>query len=81
MSSTLRTLVMVRARYRCEYCQLHSDDSPLFQFHVEHIIPRQYGGTSTKDNLCYACPECNWAKGPNIAGLLNSTIYPLYHPR
>ena len=25
--------------------------------------------------------ECNWAKGPNLAGLLNGKLRPLFHPR
>lgn len=50
-------------------------------FHVEHIVPRQHGGRDRADNLCLACSECNWAKGPNLAGLLNGKLYPLFHPR
>ncbi len=25
--------------------------------------------------------ECNWAKGPNLAGLLAGKVYPLFNPR
>lgn len=76
-----RTVVMVRAGYRCEYCRLHQDDAGPFSLHIEHIIPKQHGGTDDLDNLCLACAECNWAKGPNLAGLLNGKLYPLFHPR
>jgi hypothetical protein len=29
----------------------------------------------------FACAECNWAKGPNLAGLLGGKLYPLFNPR
>ncbi|MGZ3317126.1 MAG: hypothetical protein ACXU95_07460, partial [Isosphaeraceae bacterium] len=31
--------------------------------------------------LCFACAECNWAKGPNLAGLFDGKLYPLFNPR
>ena len=35
------------------------------------------------DNLALACPDCNLAKGPNIAALDPETngLTPLFHPR
>ena len=26
-------------------------------------------------------PQCNWAKGPNLAGLLGGKLYSLFNPR
>jgi hypothetical protein len=37
-------------------------------FHIEQIRPRQHGGGESSRNLALACPECNLAKGPNLAG-------------
>jgi hypothetical protein len=71
----------MRAGYRCEYCRLHEDDADYIAFHVEHIIAKQHGGADDAETLCYACSECNWAKGPNLAGLLNGKIFPLFNPR
>jgi 5-methylcytosine-specific restriction endonuclease McrA len=71
-----RTLVWRRAGSRCEYCWVHQDDFDFFTFHVEHIIPRQHGGSDRAENLCLACRECNSAKGTNLTGLLDGKIVP-----
>src|SRR6266446_5755115 len=76
-----RALVWRRAGGRCEYCQIHQDDFDFYAFHIEHIIPRQHGGSDDAENLCLACPECNSAKGTNLTGLLEGKIVPLFHPR
>ncbi len=65
----------------CEYCRVHQNDFDFFTFHVEHIIPRQHGGSDDAENLCLACRECNSAKGTNLTGLLDGRIIPLFHPR
>ncbi len=81
MDAALRAFVWNRAGGRCEYCRLHQDDADFLAFHVEHIIAKQHGGGDGPDNMCLACSECNWAKGPNLAGLLGGKLYPLFHPR
>lgn len=81
MDATVRALVWDRAGGRCEYCRLHQDDADFLTFHVEHIIARQHGGTDEPENLCLSCSECNWAKGPNAAGVLEGKIVALFHPR
>jgi len=81
MDEALSALVWERVGNRCEYCRLHQDEYKLLSFHVEPIIARQHGGADTGDNLCLACSECNWAKGPNLAGLLGDKLYPLFNPR
>jgi HNH endonuclease len=80
MDAALRAFVWERAGSRCEYCRLHQA-ADFLSFHVEHIIAKQHGGADNADNLCLACSECNWAKGPNLAGLLNGKLRPLFHPR
>ena len=81
LSAETRALAWRRARGRCEYCQVHQDDLDFFTFHVEHIIPRKHGGSDHPRNLCPACPECNFAKGANLTGLVARRIVPLFHPR
>jgi HNH endonuclease len=81
ISEFIREQVIERANGRCEYCLLHQNDSDFLSFHVEHIIARQHGGLISVDNLCLACAECNWAKGPNLAGMVNGKIYSLFNPR
>ena len=80
MDAALRALVARRAGYRCEYCRLPEQFVPV-GFHVEHIIPRQHGGSDDPDNLCHACSRCNWHKGPNLTGIAGGQIVPLFDPR
>jgi hypothetical protein len=60
---------------------MHEDDDDFLAFHIEHVIAKQHGGTDDPETLCYACSECNWAKGPNLAGLLDGKLYRLFNPR
>ena len=80
MNSALRAFVRERAGRRCEYCRLHEEDADFLPFHVEHVVAKQHGGTDDPDTLCFACAECNWAKGPNVAGILGGKLYPLIQP-
>lgn len=79
----LRALVRERAANRCEYCGLLQEALPLITFHVEHVIPRQHGGSDDPRNLALACHHCNLHKGPNLSGIDpdSEEIVPLYHPR
>lgn len=81
MDEALRAFVWERAAGRCEYCRLHQDDYDYQTFHVEHIIAKQHGGSDDADNLCLACSECNWAKRPNLGGMLDDQLVALFHPR
>lgn len=81
MDAALRRIVWEQAQGRCEYCRVHQDDGDFFTFHVEHIIAVQHGGADELENLCLACPECNFYKGPNLSGHLGGAVVPLFHPR
>ena len=83
MTEAVRHLVRQRAKHRCEYCQLHQDDSPLAALHIEHIRAIKHGGTDALENLCLACIDCNLHKGANLTGIDPETdeITPLFHPR
>lgn len=83
MRESIKVDVRRRAADRCEYCQLHQNNSPLAALHVEHIIPKKHGGTDDLDNLALACIDCNLHKGPNLTGIdpLTSEITTLFHPR
>ncbi|KAA1258602.1 HNH endonuclease [Rubripirellula obstinata] len=83
VNESTKTIVRERAGHRCEYCQLHQDDSPLATLHVEHIIPRKHGGSDEVENLALACIDCNLHKGPNLTGVDPETeeITVLFHPR
>lgn len=78
-----RELVRARALGRCEYCRARQEDVPIATFHVEHIVPRQHGGSDDPENLALACNHCNLHKGPNLTGIDPETgvIVTLFNPR
>ena len=57
----LRQRIIHVANGRCEYC-LTPQEMTLATFHLDHIIPRSAGGTTTFENLCLSCPLCNQFK-------------------
>jgi hypothetical protein len=83
MDTAVRELVRRRAERRCEYCRLPESAVPLIIFHIEHVIPRQHGGSDAPENRALACPWCNRAKGPNLSGIDadSQAIVPLFNPR
>src|SRR5215218_9171976 len=59
VSGTLRYEVLKRARFRCELCGVSADVRAL---EVDHIVPRNKGGTDDPDNLQALCYSCNSMK-------------------
>jgi hypothetical protein len=78
----VRRVVTQRASSRCEYCLIPTEWASI-SHHVDHIIPLRHGGTTSEENLAYACFECNVAKGADIAAFdpLTREITRLFHPR
>ena len=83
MKAATKALVRDRAEFRCEYCQLHQEDSPLAALHIEHIVPKKHGGGNDVENLALACIDCNLHKGSNLTGIDPETgiVTRLFHPR
>lgn len=83
MEAATRALVRRRAGDSCEYCGLSQDELPFATFQVEHVIPKQHGGTDAPINPALSCTYCNAHKGPNRAGIdpESGQIVPLYNPR
>ncbi len=79
---SLRQLVVERAKGRCEYCLLNQEDN-FFPHEVDHIISEKHRGTTTGDNLCLSCFDCNRHKGSDIASIDADTgkLVPLFNPR
>lgn len=74
--------VILRARNRCEYCQL-SQFGQEATFHIDHVIPRAAGGPTASENLALACVSCSlrkWAKR-SAADPQTGEEVPLFHPR
>lgn len=55
-----RTRILMRDRYRCQYCAVRP---PVAELTLDHILPRARGGRSTSDNLAASCRTCNNRKG------------------
>ena len=69
MNPKTRELVRRRAGDACEYCRIPQEATPLIPFHIEHITPKQHGGTDDPSHLALACDRCNAYKGPNLASI------------
>ncbi len=59
ISGTLRYEVFKRAKFRCELCGVMDRDKAL---EVDHIIPRNKGGSDDISNLQALCYSCNAMK-------------------
>jgi HNH endonuclease len=77
-----RRAVAERAKGCCEYCRSQERFAPV-TFSVEHILPRQAGGTSAAENLAFSCQECNNHKYTKTEAHdpASDKMVPLYHPR
>ena len=77
----LRRLVASRADQLCEYCLIHEDDT-YFGCEVDHVISEKHGGSTTSENLAYACLPCNRHKGSDIGSIAESGEFcRLFNPR
>jgi ATP adenylyltransferase len=56
---TARYEVLKRAKFRCELCGVSADEKAL---EVDHIIPRNHGGSDELHNLQALCYSCNATK-------------------
>ena len=59
ISGTQRYEILKRAKFRCELCGISAEQKAL---EVDHIIPRNSGGTDDESNLQSLCYSCNAMK-------------------
>lgn len=59
ISGTVRYEVLKRAKFRCELCGVSAEVKAL---EVDHILPRNHGGTDDISNLQALCYSCNASK-------------------
>ena len=64
----MRRQVAARAYFICEYCLISEEDTFL-GCHVDHIISVKHEGSTTLDNLAYACVVCNRQKGSDLGSI------------
>jgi hypothetical protein len=83
VDDAVRFLVRERAAGHCEYCRLSQNDAPFRTFHIDHIRPRNHGGSDNPSNLALACDRCSVHKGYDLTGIDDETgeITPLFNPR
>lgn len=82
ISPELRQQVAEQAKFQCEYCLIHEEDTYLV-CQVDHIISEKHGGPTTLDNLAYACVYCNRFKGSDVGSVLwpSGELVRFYNPR
>ena len=56
---TARYEILKRAKFRCELCGISADEKAL---EVDHILPRNSGGSDEEHNLQALCYSCNATK-------------------
>lgn len=85
MDAKTRELIRQRAGERCEYCHFRQSAVPYLVFHVDHIVAKQHLDEVSEDpaELAWACSECNYHKGPNLASIDPATLaqVDLFNPR
>jgi diadenosine tetraphosphate (Ap4A) HIT family hydrolase/5-methylcytosine-specific restriction endonuclease McrA len=59
VSGTIRYEILKKARYRCELCGVSAEHKAL---EVDHIVPRNHGGSDDTHNLQALCYSCNAMK-------------------
>ena len=59
ISGTLRYEILKRAKFRCELCGISAEQKAL---EVDHILPRNNGGSDEQSNLQALCYSCNAMK-------------------
>lgn len=79
---SLRREVALRAHNQREYCKL-PERFTLKRHEVDHIRAEKHGGTTTSDNLCLSCFECNRYKGSDLSSVdpVTDEVITLFHSR
>ena len=78
VSAELSRLVVVGAN---NYC-IHNDDNFL-SHEIDHIVSEKHRGSTTPENLCLSCFDCNRYKGSDIGSIdIDTNQYvQLFNPR
>jgi 5-methylcytosine-specific restriction endonuclease McrA len=65
IENCINKIRMLQLERFCRWCcRRFSDD---LKMHIDHIIPLSRGGGHVPDNLCAACPRCNFSKKDKLA--------------
>ena len=58
-----RRSILLRDRYKCQYCGERFESQDLT---FDHVIPRSKGGMTTWENVVAACSPCNLRKADRL---------------
>lgn len=77
-----RQNVLVRDKFKCQYCGLQD---PTAELTYDHVIPRSQGGTTCWENIVMACVPCNSSKANRTPAqahmrLLKAPVRPTWIP-
>jgi 5-methylcytosine-specific restriction endonuclease McrA len=77
-----RRSILLRDRFRCQYC---GNSFPTEELTFDHVLPRSKGGKTTWENILTCCIECNTEKRdrmPSFSGRRGKgELRPLKEPR
>lgn len=82
ISAELRRRIWDISNGNCEYCLINAQYT-LKTHEVDHIRAEKHGGTTTFENLCLSCFDCNRQKGSDLSSVdpISDEVEPLFHPR
>ncbi len=82
ITATEESQIIERANRLCEYCRCSMDYSAQ-PFVIDHIVPIAQGGTTTMENLAFACGGCNGHKYTKTQATdpVSRELVSLYNPR
>jgi 5-methylcytosine-specific restriction endonuclease McrA len=77
-----RNNVFERDRNACQYC---AQVLPREQLNLDHVIPRDYGGKTTWENIVCSCIKCNTKKANRLPHeahmrLIRKPVRPKWRP-
>jgi hypothetical protein len=85
MSAYIAVALQAKVREKfgncCAYCQT-AEALTAMTFEFEHRYPLALGGKTVFENLCFACPSCNRAKGERVKVVDpdSGQQVPMFHP-
>lgn len=63
INDRVRFLVMLRDKFKCQYCGKSPATHPNVILHLDHRKPFSQGGSTDFENLVTSCSKCNLGKG------------------
>ena len=62
----VRRSIRERDDYSCQVCGVRGERNEAVRLHVDHIVPRRWGGSHSPENLRTLCKNCHEARHANL---------------